>query len=351
MTSMHFKLHPLKEWFLETKRDLPWRQDPSPYRVWISEVMLQQTQVAVVISYFERWMRRFPTIESLAQSSLDEVLKMWEGLGYYSRARSLHEGAKTIISKYNGELPKTAQDLETIKGLGPYTIGAILSFAYRQKSVAVDGNVMRVLSRLFLFEEDISKIASRRTIENLARELIDEEKEHWIVNESLIELGATVCTKAPKCHLCPLQSQCLAYSQGKEHDLPKKTKKTTYENLYRAVAVICHKDNLLVTRGKKGEIMRDLYEFPFFETDEFGMEDVELKECFETKWKLSIFSTRSLSQVEHSFTKYRVKLFPHIFEIKKKVDVNDYEWRSVKELQKLPFSSGHLRIFKQIAKG
>ncbi|NGX59959.1 MAG: Adenine DNA glycosylase [Chlamydiae bacterium] len=139
----------LKHWFKEEKRNFPWRIAPNPYTVWISEVMLQQTRAAVVIPYFERWMKRFPSIQSLADATVDEVIKMWEGLGYYSRARALHEGARYVVAHYHGKLPSSLQLLQKIKGLGPYTIGAIQSFAFHQKAPAVDGNVMRVISRLY----------------------------------------------------------------------------------------------------------------------------------------------------------------------------------------------------------
>ena len=154
--------------------------------------MLQQTQVAVVIPYFLHWMQRFPTIHHLAKASLDEVVKAWEGLGYYSRVRHLHEAAKYLVEHFNGQLPSEEEDLKKIKGLGPYTIGAILSFAFHQKKAAVDGNVIRVLTRYFGLEEDISKVATVNKLRQLAQELLPDE-EPWIVNEALIELGATLC--------------------------------------------------------------------------------------------------------------------------------------------------------------
>ncbi|NRA90187.1 MAG: A/G-specific adenine glycosylase, partial [Simkaniaceae bacterium] len=137
----------IRKWFFKNRRNLPWRENPSPYEVWVSEIMLQQTQVSVVVPYFERWMNIFPTIEKLAGAPLEKVIKAWEGLGYYSRARNLHEGAKYLMEENGGELPSSAAELEKVKGIGPYTVGAILSFAYKQKRAAVDGNVLRVLAR------------------------------------------------------------------------------------------------------------------------------------------------------------------------------------------------------------
>src|ERR1700722_10190653 len=180
-----FDIDSLKDWFVREKRDLPWRENPSPYAVWISEVMLQQTQASVVIPYFERWMARFPTVAVLAEASQGEVIKMWEGLGYYSRVRHLHQAAKDLMYRYAGDLPRTREGLEGIKGIGPYTRGAILSFAFHQKAAAVDGNVLRVLARYFAIEEEIEK--AKKSITELTESILPEE-EPWIVMEGLIEL-------------------------------------------------------------------------------------------------------------------------------------------------------------------
>ena len=152
----------LLQWFLANKRDLPWRKDRTPYAVWISEVMLQQTQVVHVIPYFERWMEKFPTVEKLAKASLDEVIKIWEGLGYYSRARNLHVAAGQLLKYHNGKVPSCKEELKKIKGLGPYTIGAILSFAFQKKEACIDGNVKRVMARYFAICDDIGIAVSRR---------------------------------------------------------------------------------------------------------------------------------------------------------------------------------------------
>ena len=182
--------YPLKKWFLIEQRDLPWRKINDPYAIWISEIMLQQTQVAVVIPYYLKWMQRFPTIQALAEAESDEVIKMWEGLGYYSRARNLHAGARYLIEFFGGILPNNESDLAKIKGLGPYTIGALLSFAFHQKKAAVDGNVMRVMARCYELDDDIAKSKTQKKIRHLVEEILPED-ESWIVNEALIELGAT----------------------------------------------------------------------------------------------------------------------------------------------------------------
>ena len=191
----------LKAWFLKEKRDLPWRENASPYWVWVSEVMLQQTQVSVVVPYFIRWMKKFPTISALAAAQCEDVIKTWEGLGYYSRARNLHKGAQTIVSNYNGKLPKTRNELLAIKGLGLYTANAILAFAFKKKAAPVDGNVRRVLARYDGVYESIDKTKVQKEIQSRAEKLLP-ERQSYLISEALIELGALICKK--KTQLCPM---------------------------------------------------------------------------------------------------------------------------------------------------
>lgn len=334
----------LREWFLTQKRDLPWRDNPTPYAVWVSEVMLQQTQVSVVIPYFLRWMQHFPTIRHFANASLDEVLKEWEGLGYYSRARHLHGGAKYCVEHFNGELPNSAELLGKIKGLGPYTIGAILNFAFHQRMPAVDGNVIRVLTRYYKIQDDVGKSKTIKNIQHLTKDLLP-EKEPWIISEALIELGATVCTKSPKCMECPLKNSCKAFNEGIVNQLPIKMSKTTTTCLYRAVGVIAYEDKLLVRRGMEGKIMADLCEFPYLELQEPHNAKEALETWFKKTFRLKISWQHALPKVKHSFTRYQALLQPHFYIIKQPSEVDGYQWHSIESLKKLPFSSGHRRIF------
>ncbi len=337
---------PLKRWFLETRRDLPWRNNPSPYQVWVSEVMLQQTQVKVVIPYFERWMERFPTIKSLAEADLDQVIKLWEGLGYYSRARNLHEGARQVIDRFGGILPESSEELAKIKGLGPYTIGAILSFAYHQKAPAVDGNVLRVISRLFQITDDFSKAAPVKKVWELAGSLLP-EKESWIINEALIELGATLCTRTPKCRECPLKASCQSFTFGDPTKIPYKSKKTPIEYLYRAVPVITCEEHILLRRGDKGILMSDLHEFPYFPCEPTPPQPKDLQK--QLPFKTSYI--QSLATVSHSFTRYQATLFPFHFEAAACSSFPNHQWYPLTSMQSLAFSSGHKRILHELLKG
>lgn len=337
----------LHDWFKKNKRELPWRHHLDPYAIWISEVMLQQTQVATVIPYFARWMNIFPDVESLASASSESVIKIWEGLGYYSRARSLHEGAKYIMTHFGGKIPADKDQLKLIKGLGPYTIGAILSFAFHQKISAVDGNVMRVLTRYFKIEEDISKTATQKHLRILAESILP-ENESWITNEALIELGATICQRKALCTKCPLVNSCLSYKEGAIDRLPLNTKKTVIESLYRAVPVIQWKETFLVQKGEPGKIMSDLYQFPFFETLEKGIPHDELQRMLQLEFGLATQIIHSLSEVKHAFTRYRVRLHPVLLSCSKGKQVDGYEWKTLKQLRSLAFSSGHRRILEYL---
>lgn len=348
----HFNAQKLKNWFQEKGRDLPWRNAPSAYAVWISEMMLQQTQVAVVIPYFERWMKRFPTVQDLAQASLEEVIKMWEGLGYYSRARYLHEGARYVLEKHHGQLPESLEELAKIKGLGVYTVGAIRSFAFHQQTTAVDGNVLRVLARYFYIKEDISKPKTIKAIRELAFQILPTE-ESWVFNEALIELGATLCARKPQCHLCPIQTNCQSYLQGATALIPYKSPKSATVSLYRAVAILSWNHKFLVKKGEKGKIMSDLYEFPYFEIGSSGIDQQQFSQKIQEQFQIKPIWQQTLSQVKHSFTNYRAHLTPMCFLFPDPIPhtlLNDFEWFSHEQLLQLPFSSGHRRILQILNK-
>jgi A/G-specific adenine glycosylase len=332
----------LKNWFKSVRRDLPWRQVNEPYAIWISEIMLQQTQVSVVKEYYLRWMARFPTIASLATAPLEEAIKMWEGLGYYSRVRNLHEAAQFLIDHHGGDLPSTKEELAQVKGLGPYTIGAILSFAFHQKAAAVDGNTMRVLSRYYGITDDIQKSSTLKKIWNIAEEILPEH-EPWVVVEGLIELGATICKRDPSCFLCPLRERCSAYKEGSQGVLPKKGKKVEITFLSRQVFVIAYEGELLVRKGETGKVMADLYEFPYMDISKKN----EFPFSFDAK-KLCCPRPKTLPEIAHSYTRFKVRLFPTLWKALEKFEAPEYEWISWQKVNKYPFSSGHKRILNHL---
>ena len=345
--STPFECEKLRRWFLTEKRELPWRKTRNPYAIWVSEIMLQQTQVAVVLPYYERWMARFPNVSALAQAPLDEVIKCWEGLGYYSRARHLHAGAHYVLEHFQGVLPASEEELSRIKGLGPYTIGALLSFAFHQKTAAVDGNVIRVLARYYQIEEDILKSSTVKKLRQLAHQLLPEENP-WEISEGLIELGATLCQRKPRCGNCPLRGGCQGFKNGLAERLPIKNKKIKIEPLYRAVAVIKHAGQFLLKRGKKGEIMSDLYEFPYFEVGIQGIDVTQLIELVRQTLGLEVYASLPLERIQHGFTRFQVRLDPIQFECHQAHAMEGWEWVNEKNIAHKAFSAGHRRILQQL---
>ncbi len=303
--------------------------------------MLQQTQVSVVIPYFEKWLALFPTVAALADSSLEQVLKCWEGLGYYSRARNLHRGARFLVEKFGGIFPTQAEEIAMIPGIGPYTTGAILSFAFHQKAAAVDGNVLRLLSRFLACEEPIDSTVGRNKLQTYAEELLPDE-EPWLVSEGLIELGALICTKKPLCLACPLKNECLAFRHHLQDELPKKRRGQGTTELIRQVAVITCQNRFAVQKGEKGKIMEDLYQFPFLEE----RSALAITEKFERAWGCKLHYKKALLPQRHSFTRYRAQLFPHFLEALEASE--KMIWKEIDELAKLPFSSGHKRILNEL---
>jgi A/G-specific adenine glycosylase len=332
----------LNDWFLENRREFPWRIDPSPYKVWISEVMLQQTRASVVVPYFERWMDLFPDVAALASSELEKVIKAWEGLGYYSRARNLHEGARQIMQLFGGNIPSSREGLEKIRGIGPYTLGAILSFGFKKRAAAVDGNVTRVLARHFLIEENVCKQAVKKKIFEHAEAMLDLEKP-WVSAEALIELGATVCTPVkPKCTICPLQKSCLG--QKKAELLPIKNKETETIHLKRIVILLEAEGKVLIKKGEKGKVMEGLYEFPYFEMTGDVWNRDKIERHVEKSFGLKVHVIEKLPRVAHTFTKYKADLTPFRLQSNRLQEVKGYLWVDRQQLEELPFSSGHRRI-------
>lgn len=256
----------LLEWYQQNKRDLPWRRNKDPYRIWVSEVMLQQTRVDTVIPYWHRFLDKFPTVQALAQAPEEDVLKAWEGLGYYSRARNLQSAVREVHERYDGIVPDNKEDISSLKGVGPYTAGAVLSIAYNKPEPAVDGNVMRVLSRYFGIEDDIAKQGTRVKMEKLAQDLIPEGTAGDF-NQALMELGAIVCMpRSPQCLTCPVMEHCTARIDGKELELPIKSKAKPPRPERRLVALVEgsgeHAGKVLIRQRPQEGLLARMWELP-----------------------------------------------------------------------------------------
>ena len=256
-------VRPLVEWFRENQRDLPWRKRMDAYRVWISEIMLQQTRVEAVKPYYERFLKELPDVKALAEVPEDRLLKLWEGLGYYNRARNLKEAACQIMEKYGGRFPETYEEIRGLKGIGNYTAGAVSSFVYGIRKPAVDGNVLRVVTRITADGSDITKAGTRTKVEREVEEVIPAEAAGDF-NQSLIELGAIVCVPngEPKCGICPVSGICLAHAQGRETEFPVKAKKKERRIEKRTILVFRDNEKTAVRKRPDTGLLAGLYEFP-----------------------------------------------------------------------------------------
>ncbi len=319
------------QWYEQEKRNLPWRYNRDPYRIWISEIMLQQTRVDTVIDYFYRFMEWFPTIEELATAPEEKLLKAWEGLGYYSRARNIQAAAKQIMSEFDGKMPQTPEEISSLKGIGPYTTGAIASIAFGLPEPAVDGNVMRVVSRLFCIEADIAKASSRKIFDEAMRKIIDETYPGEF-NQAMMDLGSAICTPtSPKCEACPIQAFCLANKRGIQASFPVKTKKAKPKNVYYISAALQnHSGAYYFEERDSQKLLANMWTFPMVEVTQEEYErlkkeweakqEVDLfddlvaedgKELPFEKQELFIWQTRHLGEVTHVFShlKWHVLLF------------------------------------------
>lgn len=300
----------LLNWYQEHKRDLPWRNTSDPYAIWVSEIMLQQTRVDQALPYYNRWMDAFPDIKSLALANRHHVLMLWEGLGYYSRARNMHDASKMIWKELNGVFPTNYDALLKIKGIGPYTAAAISSIAFNQPKAVVDGNVIRVISRWSGIEGDVSKTSVVKEIQILADTLID-ASEPGEFNQAMMELGATLCTpKNPKCNLCPVAFSCIATQTAKTSIIPYKAPKKKIPHHHIVVGVCADTSgNLLIALRPEEKMLGGLWEFPGGKVESGeSLHDALKRELLEElSVEISIHPIK-LSEIKHTYSHFKITL-------------------------------------------
>lgn len=319
------------DWYDQGHRDLPWRHTKDAYRIWVSEIMLQQTRAETVVSYYERFLQLYPTVEALAQADDEALLKAWEGLGYYSRARSLKKAAGIIVSEFGGQLPQTVKELESLPGIGSYTAGAVASIAYGVPAAAVDGNVERVLCRYDAVQDEMGSPASRRMIWARAQELVPQDRPGAFAN-AMMEMGATLCTpKNPSCLLCPVRESCKGFAQGIAAELPHKPKKKKQRVENRAVLLVFCKGRVL-TVLRKEKLLGGLSVFP----DVLEADDPAV--FCETLEKLGVQSAydQRLGHARHIFTHIIWEMEIHALEAEDCTPVEDGRWVNAEELAALP---------------
>ena len=313
----------LIEWYEIHKRDLPWRETQDPYKIWLSEVILQQTRVSQGLPYFERFVNAFSTVQKLAAAPQEDVLKLWQGLGYYSRARNLHTAAQQVV-EMGGFFPNSYKKLLELKGVGDYTAAAIASFAFKEAVPVVDGNVYRVLSRIYGISTPINETAGVKEFKELARKLLD-KKTPDIYNQAIMELGALQCVpKNPDCNICPFQNQCIAFKDHRIEELPVKIKKAKIKNLHHHYIVIQTPDNntILQERPQIG-IWAGLYEFPFIESDG-ALLSVEFRELLmEQDWLVGVRFCESVynqNPIIHKLSHRKVHAYFWIVEVDQELE-------------------------------
>jgi A/G-specific adenine glycosylase len=335
----------LLEWYQQEGRTLPWRGESDIYRIWISEIMLQQTQVKTVISYYERWLEKFPTVEDLAHADLQEVLKLWEGLGYYARARNLHKPAQQIVDQFNGIFPTNLEYLLQLKGIGRTTAGGILSAATNQPISILDGNVKRVLARLVALENSPNKAI--KLLWNLSDELLDRHYPREF-NQALMDLGATLCTfKNPQCDRCPWQTSCQAFLLGEPTNFPKTVKKDPIPRKQFYVAVVQNADQKLLIQQRPLEgLLGGLWEFPNLETNNLK----DLQAFLKTQFYIKAKKYEKLITINHAYTHFKLSLTVYLCQTldPENLTADKQLWVEKQQLKNYPFSTAHLKIIDHL---
>jgi A/G-specific adenine glycosylase len=343
----------LLAWYEQHRRDLPWRRTRNPYAIWVAEVMLQQTRVDTVIAYYERFLIRFPTLEALASAPLDDVLKAWEGLGYYARARNLHAAARWVVEKLDGSLPHTPEALLHLPGVGRYTASAIASIAFGHSAIALDGNLRRVLCRIFSIDDDPGRSNTQRELEQLALAMLVPGRAGDL-NQALMDLGATICTTSnPRCLICPLINLCHSQLEGIQNDLPIRATRSTRPHRDVTAGVIWDgQGNLLITKRPRDGLLGGLWEFPGGKRRPGEALQACLHRELDEELAIEVQVGDLLCKVEHTFTHFYMTLYAfHCLWIRGKpqcLGCTDLRWVTLDELDSFAFPVADRKIIAHL---
>lgn len=347
---MHQIPQKLLRWYDTNARSLPWRSDPAPYKVWVSEIMLQQTQVETVIPYFQRFMQRFPDLPSLAQAEESEVLQVWEGLGYYTRARNLHKAARVINEEYDGQVPPDISALKSLPGIGAYTAGAIASIAFGAPEPTLDANIRRVTIRLLDLHEPPGSETDAQLWEFARQVLPDARVGDY--NQALMDLGSAICTPInPLCQECPLQAECLANKRGTQSELPLRKPKAKVPHKLVVAAVITRGNEVLLARRPSDGMLGNLWEYPGGSVPK-ETADLQnaLQELFEARFGLSIRVGSQLGAFKHAYTHFKITLHAfacHLPDAEYQTLPPDFAWVEISELSSFPMG----KVARLISRG
>ncbi len=344
----------LLRWYRRSARDLPWRRRSDPYAIWISEVMLQQTRVTAAVPYFQRFLKTFPNVRRLAAAKIDDVLKAWEGLGYYGRARNLHAAARRIVREFGGKIPSRIETLRTLPGIGTYTAAAIASIAFGCDEPVLDGNVIRVLCRLFAIGQDPRRSATQKRLTSRARKLISSGKAGTF-NQAMMDLGATICIpRTPRCELCPLQKLCRARARNLQTKLPRRAPAKELPHYDIAVGVIFRRGRILIDRRNEDGLLGGLWEFPGGKVQR-GESFIEalIREVRE-EVNVEIRVENELTKVQHAYSHFRITM--HVFVCRglrgraQAIGCSAVKWISPEELDNYAFPAANRRIIAMLRK-
>ncbi|OHB67405.1 MAG: A/G-specific adenine glycosylase [Planctomycetes bacterium RBG_13_60_9] len=340
----------LLHWFAENARDLPWRRTKDPYAIWVSEIMLQQTRVPTALPYYERFLRRFPTVRHLARARLDTVLKLWEGLGYYSRARNLHAAAREIVTRFDGQFPRTVEDLLILPGIGRYTAGAIASNAFDVRAPIVDGNIERVLCRIFRVRGDPKSSTVRKTLWSIAEQLVPEENP-GLFNQAIMEVGSEVCTpRNPNCDNCPLAAVCEARRHNEQHVLPERRPGRPLPSQTVVVGIITKAGRILIDKRKPEGLLGGLWEFPGGKREPRESLEAALRREVKEELGITIGVGKPLAVVDHTYSHFRVRI--HAFECThvagkpRCITCADLKWVRPQDLRRYAFPAATNKIIR-----
>ncbi len=323
----------LLDWYDVVKRELPWRDDTVPYKVWISEIMLQQTQVVTVVDYFNRFITKYPDVFALSKAEESDVFKLWEGLGYYSRAKNLIRCARIIVDDYSGEFPSTSESLQKLPGIGPYTAGAIASIAFDERVPAIDGNVLRVISRLYLIDLPINQPKHMHVFKTYTMGLMTERPGDF--NQALMELGATVCTpRKANCNACPLSDTCLAYKINAVDKFPNKPPKPLKREVDLGICIVFNGESILITKNSNNGLLANLWGFPSVECDNQSTGTIQIARWLEENYGINgKYMYKHLGKT-HIFTHLKWKPILYFFYVNDKISIEFpiCEWTTLERL-------------------
>ena len=344
----------LLDWYRKNRRDLPWRQSRDPYRIWVSEVMLQQTRVDTVVSYFQRFVEKFPDLPTLAQSDLQDVLKAWEGLGYYARARNLHRAAGIVVADHQGVVPRDPDLFVRLPGVGGYIRAAVASIAFDLPLAVVDGNVKRVLARWMRIDAPVNRPSSHRRFETAAQMLLD-SRQPGNFNQALMEVGAIVCTPGrPDCARCPVRSSCSAFKAKEVEDYPVRIRPRPVPEYRIAVGVVCRNDRVLITRRKNEGLLGGLWEFPGGKIAADEDPAVACVREIKEEVNLHVQAGEHLARVKHAYTHFKIVMDVYRCRyLSGRVKLNgpvDFRWISIAEIERFAFPKANHKFFPQLRK-